>query len=179
MEDNMRRTRYSYTNEKFADSFAVMYGYGPELSSWLLKVKHTYRDKQIIYGKLPAIFSHIVKLWYLPVRFAITPISDHGDDMTRSYENLKALEYELEKNNVDPKLVESVRRDIDEIKNVMKEQAKIIAKIDNKDLADQIYYTSMLKVNEIANRTGVKKAINKKTFEGYDKAFDKYRTDKE
>ena len=165
--------------EAYSDKFAVMYGYGAALSSTLLKDKHDARDRQIIYDKLPAIFSHIVKLYNLPVRFAITPISDHGDAMTRSYENLKALEYELEKNNVDPKLIESVRRDIDEIKSVMKEQSKIIAKIDNKDLADQIYYTSMLKVNEIANRTGVKKAINKKTFEGYDKAFDKYRTDKE
>lgn len=173
------RTIFTRPQEAYSDKFAVMYGYGPELSSWFLKCKHDYRDNQIIYDKLPAIFSHIVKLWYLPVRFAITPISDHGDAITRSYENLKALEYELEKNNVDPKFIESVRRDIDEIKNVMKEQAKIIAKIDNKDLADQIYYTSMLKVNEIANRTGVKKAINKKTFEGYDKAFDKYRTDKE
>ena len=177
--DTLIKAIVTRPQEAYADKFAVMYGYGPELSSWLLKVKHTYRDKQIIYGKLPAIFSHIVKLWYLPVRFAITPISDHGDDMTRSYENLKALEYELEKNNVDPKLVESVRRDIDEIKNVMKDQARIVAEFKNKDLADQIYYTSMLKVNEIANRTGVKKAINKKTFEGYDKAFDKYRTDKE
>ena len=42
MEDNMRKSRYRYTNEKFADSFAVMYGYGSYLHSCMMKMDEYY-----------------------------------------------------------------------------------------------------------------------------------------
>lgn len=110
---NMKKEVYSYSGEKFADTFATSYGYGPELHSAFLKdtkdyMKFDYKNGYKEYAKKKFAFMNYIKLNKLlseAYQDYIDNVADeHPNEMLRVNISIQYIRRELAKENLDPKL---------------------------------------------------------------------------
>ncbi len=106
---NLGKKVYSYSNEKFADTFATMYGYGAELHSALLKADRDFFKfyGKNYYSKSNPLFDYF-KLFNL-VNNAymeyITGVADeHPNGLLRVNISIQYIRRELSRKNLDPKM---------------------------------------------------------------------------
>lgn len=102
--------------EAFADNFARMYGYGPQLISAFGKLKGYY-DKQLDsrYGKEKArqrIVAEII-VWSLK--------GVHKTDMHRAHNLIREYEADLRDPKIPAKVKEAIKQDLDELNKVIDE----------------------------------------------------------
>lgn len=125
MFDNMiNPKKIAYTNEKFADTFASMYGYGPELHSALLKSFKNYEENNVPkkyaqpkgFIRKGLAFVDIMMTDYL--LFALNLKDEHPDGLTRINVAIQYLSKEIAKDNIDPKMKKEL---IDQINNLKKQ----------------------------------------------------------
>lgn len=118
------KSKIAYTNEKFADTFASMYGYGPELHSALLKSFKNYEENNVpkkyaqpkgFIGKA-IVFADIMLHDYL--LFAMNLKDEHPDGLTRINVAIQYLSKEIAKDNIDPKMKKEL---IDQVNNLKKQ----------------------------------------------------------
>lgn len=100
---------YAYTNEKFADTFASMYGYSSELQVGLQKLTDIYRDfYKNPNKKVPGDLSVIIQVGLMSVNnmlgFLLNVKDEHPDGLTRIKVQIEYLEKELRNINLDPKM---------------------------------------------------------------------------
>ena len=123
-----------YADEKFADSFPRMYGYGPELISVLAKLG-TQSNSAAEYfvdnyfPLLPAIYG----VYNLPFMLAKITFDEHPQKFDRFNFVISDIEKELARTDLDPKTKKKIKQDAIEMK---KEYEK--------------YQNSMLKLNKIS-----------------------------
>ena len=113
-----------YGGEVLSDSFATIYGYGPELSSAFIKFDTTkgmgigYYNE--IVDRIP-IVAHMRNLVMAPAELLHTMADEHPTNTGRIHNNIKALETELKKESLDPKMKKRITQDILDIKKSLNE----------------------------------------------------------
>lgn len=126
--------RELYMDEKIADSFATMYGFGKDLSSGLYKLNKYYTNQaNKEYSKLAGTI-----LGALALSISIL-YDEHPQDVTRMTSQIEQLEYELENNKgLSKKDKQQMRKDIRGIKTVIS-QYNTINKSDKFSLPWKLY----------------------------------------
>ena len=145
MYDNMRSNRFWYTNEKFADTFAAMYGYGPALHSALMKM-YDIGYSQFNLPKNPVITAYIVfDLFLTDILLYILNIKDeHPDGLTRIKVSCDYLKSELAKEGLDPKLKKELTNQLDQMEQLIEDYVSF-PKDQDSYRAIRLYYTFLYK----------------------------------
>ena len=118
-----------YNDEKFADRFVAMYGYGEELASGLLKIQEiTTVDRPggstHYISQIPFI-GHLYALTVLMLRFAVFPFIDpHPQDIARALSMVKMLEHDLNDPSIPDSFKKQIRKDLENIKKVIKNKSE-------------------------------------------------------
>ena len=106
-------------NEIIADKFTAVYGYGLELGSALDKIEKTPSDSYKIIAELPG-GKKINDKWE-EIYKDITEFDCHPHTIQRINENIKILEDELNRADMDPKMKNVIKNQIKEMKALTKE----------------------------------------------------------
>ena len=107
MADNMTKNRLSYTNEKFADTFAAMYGYAVEAHSVDVKIfKYAY-DEALGVKTYPKIVETLkMYKWYFKdlIAYITNTQDEHPEELARIKTAVDYIRHELSKEGIDPKI---------------------------------------------------------------------------
>ena len=111
-----------FRNERTADNFATMYGYGPALHSALSKMElGDLSDKQISEMSSSLIFiGNLFDTLILPYRLITLAMDPHPLNIQRTTDQIRMLEEELKKSNLDPKMKKRIQKDIDNMNTGVK-----------------------------------------------------------
>ena len=125
MDDNMNRKMVHYTNEKFADTFASMYGYGPDVHSCLVKMREeTFKQANIKVKRQPKIIETIQSYELLTTDFLayLLGIQDeHPNTLARMNITVQYLRKELTKDTIDPKMKRELLSDLQKVEKLIEE----------------------------------------------------------
>ena len=155
-----------YADEKFADSFPRMYGYGPELISGLAKLD-TQSNSAVEYiadnyfPLLPAIYG----VYNLPFMLAKITFDEHPQKFDRFNFAISDIEKELARTDLDPKTKKKIKQDAIEMKKEYEKYQKSMLKL-NKNSAYNLYSAITIKLfggslkSKVASRN-VNKDIDK------------------
>lgn len=119
MINNMKPSRIHYTNEKYADSFATAYGYGPELHSGLIKMfedgyaKLKDSPKKIKFYSLNKYLFNDLKAYMLD------KMDPHPRYLARIKVDVDYLKRELAKETIDPKLKKQMVDQLNEMQKIL------------------------------------------------------------
>jgi hypothetical protein len=128
-----------YIDEKFADQFAAMYGYGTELSSVLSKIDYTKKTKDPSgeINKLIDLTCGLVNI-STEVMFSYTPML-----AARMKSSIQVLEHEIKTNKaLTPELREDLEKQISDI-NLLAKQYSNINKTPKYEIARKAYFQFM------------------------------------
>ena len=174
MYDNMKKTRIKYTDEKFADSFAVMYGYGEEFHSGMLKFEKWILDNDDIKPQSRNSAIIAFKTFINMTKDMFTYIKDnyedeHPNDLARIKVSIDYLKRELAKESLDPKVkleimkqIENMQKLIDDYINFPKDEDSIAIR--------RAYYRELYK--RFGGDRREQDTDNKALFDTIDKRFD-------
>ena len=128
-----------YADEKFADSFATMHGYGPYLASALKKLDDydakRYKDSPLMDAIMGCASLALLVLF-----------DEHPSTIVRMKTQVSLLEFELANDKtISPLLREEIQSQIIEIKALMK-QYLIISESDKYSMAKKEYGRTMLEI---------------------------------
>lgn len=122
-------TGYGYTDERFADNFATMCGYGPELSSAFKKLDKS--DKGALSNKImnsAPFLKNYYDLSIIPAEIIIYAFDEHPHYMARLHNSLDMLEKSAGQKNVSPRMRARIRSDIKKIRSIIDSYEKKKAK---------------------------------------------------
>lgn len=126
---------YGFRDENIGDNFATMYGFGPEVAKFesnIYKMKHK---------KEPSFFSDVFSVAFFPVFIAIDLAEVHPRQISRCLDQIRLLERELLKEDMD----EDMRRQILlDIKNTQLEYNKLLKVMDKYDTAGAKAYNKLM-----------------------------------
>ena len=162
-----------YSNERGADNFCTMYGYGPALSSGLEKMSNfnTTSPSNFIntFNKIPVV-SNLYAINSQLSRIILTAFDEHPTELSRAADQLAMLEREAAKADIDPKMKKVILNDCKAIKNKINVMIGYNNSIDNKNMVRSAYFRSLY---ESSDSKGFKDMlfddINK--FDTYDKTY--------
>lgn len=121
---NLSKRNFLYSNEKFADTFATMYGYGPELHSALSKSTKDFFKfyGKNYYSKTNPLLDYY-KLYSLIANSSweyILGIADeHPNDLLRINISIQYIRRELSRKNLDPKLKLQLVEQLNELQKLV------------------------------------------------------------
>ena len=170
---NLLEIPFAYDDERTADNFATMYGYGPELISGLQK----FRDNNLkqpskldtIYNKIPVV-SHIYNA-NMSITFIIFSIFDeHPNEISRARDQIALIEYELNKMDIDPKMKKDLEKDLKLCKLQLNKLIDLQDGIKNKNIIRNLWYRVLYKYTD--SKTIKDILLNDiHRFERYDKTY--------
>ena len=107
-----------HRDEKIADSFATMYGYGADLSSALNKFE---KNNLIISGAITnsPIIGSIYNLCMIPTEFIAYLLDEHPTTIARINNQLDYCKSEFSNANLDPKLEREIQQNIRDLENLI------------------------------------------------------------
>lgn len=151
---NILRELYGYSDEKFADQFATMYGYGPELHSAMEKLS-SGGDRGLLTQKMMVEGAPWLMLFYdlctLPLMVILVGFDPHPAALERLESSIRALKTEAQYCR-NPKMRARLERDIAVMEKEKEEwytQATLFQK-KNKQLDPgyftKVYYATMFKI---------------------------------
>lgn len=114
------------SQEYLSDSFATMYGFGPDISSFLVKIEYsdasagTKVDK--ILNKMPIIGALHASL-DIPLLLMSNSCATHPSTPARINKILDELKKELKNSDLDPKTKKAVERNIEDLEKIKNECA--------------------------------------------------------
>lgn len=123
-----------YKDEKIADNFAAMYGYGPELTTALGKMETGAPNAIDEFVQSSPIFGKLYDLILMPTRVLLYLFDEHPEYPARIKNELNMLEDDLERTDLDPKLRKQLQSDVKKIKSQYETFLKDI------DAADPHYF---------------------------------------
>jgi hypothetical protein len=121
--DSLEKNSIRKQDEIIADKFATINGYGPELQSALAKMTLISGRQEKFVEKIPFIGA-LINLSYAQALDDIYKFDEHPQLMQRINSSLSALEFELKKKDIDPKLKKVIQSQIDDIKKLKEEVTK-------------------------------------------------------
>lgn len=110
-----------YENEKYADNFAISYGYGSSMAK-AFNGNMVWDREDSILNNVPIL--NIINYYERSLMLFIFAFEDpHPDSIRRVVFSLKKLEFELEKNkdSLDSRQKEEIQTQIDEIRKLLKD----------------------------------------------------------
>lgn len=151
-------------DEVFADKFAAVYGYGPELALGLAKMDDylSKANKKIQLTGTKKEKANNLKFEEVIRKVSIYDV--HPQTVQRAVEEIKLLKRELDKANIDPRLAEVIKQQVSELEEVLKKitiQNDELSKNDNARRAWNAYINKELP-----------DAVNDKIEEEIEKALD-------
>ena len=121
-----------YRNEKIADRFATMHGYGTELTSALSKMEDSGAGIKVqeVINDIPVV-GGLMNLCPSLVYIVVGAFDEHPMWSERLEDQIRALEYELNSSTLDPKMKKGIQ---DQIKQIRELKAKIIKQASSTDI---------------------------------------------
>ena len=161
-------------NEKLADNFATMYGYGPALSSGLEKLdsydmKGSPSKINDAYAKIPFI-SNIHAINTSIGTIILQAFDEHPSCLSRTKDQLDMLEREAMKEDLDPKMKKVILADCKACKDQINKLIDTSNGIADKDIVRNIYYKSLYENSNCKQlKDIIYDEVNK--FEVYDRTY--------
>lgn len=177
IKNGVVRTTIGISNERIADNFATIYGYGPELYTSLHKmgIDSTISVKYI--HQVPGI-GWIYDLISIPQRWMITLGNEHPTTASRRKSQIHYLEAEMKKEGLSPsarkailKDLEQFDKDLTEIENrakklggssVLDEYQVLVNKLDRGDDPRSVFYNytrDMKRMDRLGESTTIDTSI--------------------
>lgn len=123
---------HGYYGEKMADKFASYYGFGPDLSTALLKMDSIEMNtsSEYVINQVP-LLSHFINVISIPGQILMSMVDVHPGSGTR----IKVIHEALENDLKDPRIPQSTKKDIQKELDIMDENIdkffNTATKIDN------------------------------------------------
>ena len=112
------------SQEYLSDSFATMYGYGPDASSFLLKIEYSSKASgsmvNHIRSKIPVIGA-LHQTLNIPILLLADSMNTHPSTPARIDKILNELKQELKESDLDPKTKKAVESNIKDLERIKKE----------------------------------------------------------
>jgi len=164
----------SYRNEKFADNFATMYGYGVHLSNAMYKVNKFSNQSNAnkAFAEIPLIDVYMgTLLSYIDL---ISGLGDpHPKSSTRIIEQKRYLEEALNTDEVPAKYKNEIRKQIKEIDKIYEDLYDITNYDDNNMDLVKVEFMNLRRELGITD-DGIKELIYKTNDYSHSDIFDKY-----
>ena len=171
-----------YNVLRAAENFPTMYGYGAAQSSYLAKMKSNNSIKFVkhVLGK-----SDILKVFYnlitTPSKVLNGVFDPKQSDVTSALDQLNLLKKELSKDNLDPKMKESIEEDIMKLTISLNRLTDISKGVGDADIFRKLYnrfmYDMMRKTKNTDLYKSTKGKWDDKRFASYDANVDRVRGD--
>ena len=158
-----------YKSELTADNFPTIYGYGPELASALNKFEGAEGDSSSIimrsFNKIP-VLSTIMHCNEIPVFFLAQMFDEHPHSTARIKDQLDLLNLELSKQDMDPKMVDRIKKDIKECNKSLDRLTDITTGIKDPYMGKKLY-------NYLLSKCTIKSKLldDKQKFAKYDELY--------
>ena len=158
-----------YKSELTADNFPTIYGYGPELASALNKFEGAEGDSSSIimrsFNKIP-VLSTIMHCNEIPVFFLAQMFDEHPHSTARIKDQLDLLNLELSKQDMDPKMVDRIKKDIKECNKSLDRLTDITTGIKDPYIGKKLY-------NYLLSKCTIKSKLldDKQKFAKYDELY--------
>lgn len=140
-----------YKDERTADNFATMYGYGPDNISLdnktsSLNIKQPSKIKTL-YMKIPLI-SNLYALNVNIGTILFSAFDEHPIGISRCQDQLNMLKRELEKSDIDPKMKKAIQQDIKVCESNIKAIINVSGGLKNKDIIRNAWYKSLYEISD-------------------------------
>ena len=112
-------------NEVIADKFAGIYGYGPAQVSALMKMEKVAGKAEKVVDKIP-IIGKIANQNYFENTLDINNYDVHPQIIQRLTAEVNLLKAELEKADIDPKLVEAMKKEVEQLEKLRDNLTKVV-----------------------------------------------------
>ena len=136
-----------YDDERFADSFATMYGYGPEMQTALEKLhdrKYSVYAMDKFISESPLIANYI-DLFKLPVLFIIYAFDEHPELPARMKNACTQIEYDLKNHHFRPAMKARIKHDLKVMQANLAKYEKINTDVtENPKAIRDMYYQWLL-----------------------------------
>lgn len=162
-----------YNEERTSDNFATMYGYGPALQSWAIKLE----DGQIsspsavkdIFMQIP-IISNLYSINIQITGILTSAFDEHPVAISRCYDQLKMLEHELKSNDIDPKMRKVILADCKACRDQIDEMIDARTRITDKNVIRNAFNKALYKNTDCRTLKDIL-FDDKKKFDIYDKTY--------
>lgn len=124
MFDNLKKNRIDYTNEKFADTFAAMYGYSKEVHSADIKTFKLVHDDYRGVKTYPKIVETVLMYrMYIKdlVAFTLNKQNEHPEELARIATTAAYIKKELSRDVIDPKMKRELQSQLDDVNQLIKD----------------------------------------------------------
>lgn len=162
-------------DEKTADNFATMYGYGAASASVERKFVESGNEKSIVINNMKniPIISHLYNMNTYAMRIILSPFDEHPGELARIHDQSELLKNELTKNGLDPKMRKIIMENLKAIEIEEKKLIDTSKGIKDRDFLAHAYNKILSKY---FNNKDLKEFLiggnSKNRFNDYDKAFD-------
>lgn len=133
------RASLNRQNEVIADKFAGIYGYGPDQATALLKLEDSPSNSEKFVNKLGG-FGRKANEEYNDLMRDINDYDCHPNMIQRIYEEIKLLENEIAKEDVDPRMKKVIQDQLNQLKEIIAENIKENEKFTKNQNAQRLYY---------------------------------------
>lgn len=144
----------SRSQEYLSDSFAAMYGLGPEISSFLTKIEYSPKasGSQIerALSSIP-IIGVIHESLNIPILLIINSITTHPSTPARINKILEELNKELKDSDLSPKTKQAVKRNIKDLEKVRDEFISTDKKKLNAEMVKRMWMSFINSKGEFSN----------------------------
>ena len=162
----------NYRNERVADNFPTMYGYGEANASFLRKVEESGNDPSKVMNavKTAPVIGTLFNYVDLGPTIVLTALDPHPVGISRANDQLKLLKNELSKTKMDPKMKKTIQADIAGIERELNKYTDATKGIKDPDLFRHVYNRWLYE--KFGSEAIKDKILDDKTkFEEYDKEF--------
>lgn len=161
----------SYRNERIADNFATMYGYGPEEVSLMAKFNgEEIESPRIIMdtvNKIP-VLSALIHLNEFPALLLFGVLDEHPTEMARCLDQLELLRREIQKDDLDHKMKKYILADIKACEKQLDKLTDVRKGIKDPYLVNKFYNKFLLSINGDFKHI----LLDGNKFDEYDRAYD-------
>ena len=171
VEDNFKGRLEGYTNEKFADTFAAMYGYGTYLHSALMKFDDYYANMRTTKQSTnPTVIAYnVFKRNLSDILAYIMGVKDeHPDGLTRIKVSTDYLKKEIAREGIDPKVKAMLVDQLDQLNRLIDDYINFPVEEDKIKIA-RTYYTMLY--NKFGGDRREQDADNPALFDYIDKRY--------
>lgn len=130
-------TYTTYSSETFADKFAAMHGYGPELASAMgkLEIESNNLGTNWLINRIP-IVAHLTMFMTCTLEFFARSGDPHPEYVARMLNIAQIIESDLNDKHIDPKTRKQAKKDLERIKHTCK---SFLENTENNSFGDKVY----------------------------------------
>ena len=167
--DTLSRSEYEYTNEKFADTFAAIYGYGTDVHSGLLKMQYVYA-KEFPESKNPviAMIKIMNRNFFDTLEYILHIQDEHPQGLARIKTSIEYVKRELAKQSLDPKMKMELVKQLEDLNKLIEDYINFPKDEDSMSITRQ-YYIQLYK--KFGGDRREKNSNNSQLFDQIDKRF--------